>query len=428
MKNKPSYHLPYREQAILRFRLLFPVFGIVALWYVSGCTVSEQNIPVVDLFAQANQRHLEGEQPIVEVTNSGQQISTPYNIGSNNPASDIEWVVDSHPVKPQVSSVVVDRSLKSHVDRGTERDGLRASDPSILEPSMTGHSVSSRPIVEDRIGKPIQKRAGAVADQQQHLAALAAEDGTPRSGKNYDVQPGDTLYSIAWQFGVSQQMIAVVNNIAQPFVIYPGQRIVVPNVAHANQSARLLYRDTAGSRKSALLETGYKNSEKDKKRVQEKGGKEALKAVNLYWVWPVEGEIVRYFNPTTGTLSKGVNTKESSASDRRLGDSNQVSKGLDIMVEAGSSVFAAADGKVVYSGQGLVGYGKLIIIKHHNDLLSAYGHNKTLLVSEGEQVKAGDRIATIGSVRANQNILHFEIRQAGQPVDPLSYLPKRTSS
>ena len=100
-------------------------------------------------------------------------------------------------------------------------------------------------------------------------------------------------------------------------------------------------------------------------------------------------------------------------------------QGIDIAGKAGAPVKAAADGTVVYSGNGLIGYGELIIIKHSDEWLSAYGHNRKRLVQEGQRVKAGQPIAEMGSTGAPRDELHFEIRRNGRPVDPLQYLPGR---
>jgi len=104
--------------------------------------------------------------------------------------------------------------------------------------------------------------------------------------------------------------------------------------------------------------------------------------------------------------------------------SGQLRPGIDIKGRRGQPVYAAAAGKVVYSGSGLIGYGKLIILKHDNHYLSAYAHNWELLVKEGEQVAKGAQIARMGSSSADRVMLHFEIRRNGKPVDPLHYLPK----
>lgn len=122
----------------------------------------------------------------------------------------------------------------------------------------------------------------------------------------------------------------------------------------------------------------------------------------MSWNWPASGPVIERFS-ITGTVNKGI----------------------DLAGRKGEPVLATADGKVVYSGTGLVGYGNLVIIKHNDVYLSAYGHNSRLLVNEGQWVKAGQKIAEIGSTGTNRDKLHFEIRRHGKPVDPLQYLPKR---
>jgi lipoprotein NlpD len=120
----------------------------------------------------------------------------------------------------------------------------------------------------------------------------------------------------------------------------------------------------------------------------------------VVWVWPARGRVLRGF-------AEGG------------------SKGVDIGARLGAPVRAAADGRVVYSGSGLVGYGKLIILKHNNSYLSAYAHNDRLLVKEGDSVVGGQRIAHMGQTGTQEVKLHFEIRRDGKPVDPLKYLPTR---
>lgn len=127
-----------------------------------------------------------------------------------------------------------------------------------------------------------------------------------------------------------------------------------------------------------------------------------LNAGGVSWRWPATGSVV-------GTFVGGDQTKQ----------------GVDIAGNEGDPVFATADGEVVYSGNGLIGYGELIIIKHNANFLSAYGHNRKRLVQEGEKVKAGQKIAEMGATAAARNELHFEIRKNGKPVNPLEYLPVR---
>ena len=122
----------------------------------------------------------------------------------------------------------------------------------------------------------------------------------------------------------------------------------------------------------------------------------------LAWRWPAEGSVV-------ATYAGGDPTRQ----------------GIDIAGKAGQPVRAAADGVVVYSGSGLVGYGELVIVKHDDQWLSAYGHNRARLVNEGQLVKAGQQIAEMGRSGASRDMLHFEIRYNGKPVNPQQYLPGR---
>lgn len=124
-------------------------------------------------------------------------------------------------------------------------------------------------------------------------------------------------------------------------------------------------------------------------------------AGGIKWRWPASGQIAGRFQ------------------------ANAAIPGIDIAGKAGDPVVAAADGTVVYSGNGLVGYGELIIIKHNDSFLSAYGHNRKRLVTEGQQVKAGQQIAEMGSSGSSRDELQFQIRKDGNPVDPLDYLPSR---
>lgn len=201
----------------------------------------------------------------------------------------------------------------------------------------------------------------------------------------YTVQSGDTLYSIAFRYGLDYKKLARSNKIAPPYTIFVNQRI------------RL--KGSLPKRSTPRQKTIAKSSpQKTKKPVTRK-----TQAPKLNWQWPVPGEVVLAFS-TTG----------------------KVNKGIDIRGGLGESVAAAADGVVVYAGGGLRGYGKLVIVKHNDHFLSAYGHNRAILVKEGEKVKGGQVVAEIGSSGPGQEMLHFEIRRDGKPEDPLLYLPKKT--
>lgn len=198
------------------------------------------------------------------------------------------------------------------------------------------------------------------------------------------VQRGDTLFSISWQQGLDYQKVAGWNGIAPPYTIYPGQkiRLYAPNRAASAVAAPIPplqpVTPPTGSAK------GIDSS-----------------AVAVPWQWPANGPILRRF--------------DGQASGK---------KGISIGGTHGNQIRAATAGKVVYAGSGLIGYGRLIILKHNETYLSAYGHNRELLVQEGDEVRAGQVIANMGSSGTNRIQLHFEIRRNGKPVDPLRYLPR----
>ena len=198
----------------------------------------------------------------------------------------------------------------------------------------------------------------------------------------YKVRSGDTLYSIAFRHGLDYRSLARINGITLPYTIYPDQ------VLRLQGSAKLPEKDQgpAVSRASTSAPVPSK--------------KHNLPSSVARWHWPLNGEIVGRFSLE-----------------------NPINKGIDIAGKEGDPVLAAADGVVVYAGGNLRGYGKLVIIKHSDNFLSTYGNNAALLVSEGDKVRAGRSIARVGSSAANQEMLHFEIRRDGKPVDPLGLLP-----
>ncbi len=198
------------------------------------------------------------------------------------------------------------------------------------------------------------------------------------------VRKGDTVYSIARYQNLKPQQLARWNALKRPYAIYPGQKLKLrpPQTSHQIANSK----PVIPSRPPVKTIVAKRTEVKLPKTV--KG-----------WQWPVKGRVVK-------TFSSKDNTR----------------KGIKIAGNRGQTIKAAAKGKVVYSGNGLIGYGNLIIIKHSNTFLSAYAYNRKLLVKEGEQVKSGQAIARMGSVDKGRALLHFEIRKNGKPVNPLRYL------
>lgn len=199
-------------------------------------------------------------------------------------------------------------------------------------------------------------------------ATPAANNAAPDG--YYRVQQGDTLYRIGQRFGQSVATLSAWNNLTNPNQIRLGQ----------------LLRVRGGAATPAASASREKPA--------------AAAATSLRLQWPAEGEIINAFNGTSN-------------------------KGIDIAGRAGSPVRAAADGRVSYAGEGVRGYGKLILLDHGNNVITAYAHNQSLAVAEGAQVRAGQTIAAMGNTGTDRVKLHFEVRQNGRALNPVSHLPSR---
>lgn len=204
-----------------------------------------------------------------------------------------------------------------------------------------------------------------IACGDRHYAPVVDASGIetiPKTGA-HKVVHGETLYSIAWRYGLDYRYVARRNQLKSPYLIHTGQLIDlngdhefinVPNISLATH----------------------------------------LPKNTMHWLSPAKGAVMRRFS--------------------------LLNKGIDIGGRMGDPIYAADQGKVVYCGDGLRGYGNLIIIKHNGEYLSAYAHNRMALVKEGDQVKQGQKIAEMGNSGADKVMLHFEIRRGGKPIDPLS--------
>ena len=275
----------------------------------------------------------------------------------------------------------------------------------------------------------------ACAPKRSAVVRPAGGDARPsapaRAGdaRQYTVQRGDTLYGIAFRHGLDYRDVARANGIAAPYTIYPGQRLRLgaagpaPAVratapAAAPPSGRGVVastvRDTpapaattppasaqARPAPSAPATSPSASTVPATPAASTPAPATTAAGGTPVWRWPASG-------PLVGRFVAGDPTRQ----------------GIDIAGTAGQPVLAAAAGDVVYSGAGLVGYGELIIIKHTDTWLSAYGHNRKRLVEEGQRVAAGQQIAEMGRSGASRDMLHFEIRRNGKPVDPLPLLPK----
>lgn len=235
----------------------------------------------------------------------------------------------------------------------------------------------------------------------------------PRTSKvtagTHEVRRGETLYSIAWRYGWDYRELAQANRIPAPYTIYPGQRISLALKAPSGSGSSAAVSTSKPAPKPASKPQNKPASKPEPAKPQKTPKPQPADTASagstvgpVSWRWPAGGQVVETFS-----------------------SDNHGRKGIAISGKSNSPVVAAADGRVVYRGSGLTGYGNLLILKHSDRWLSAYAHNDKMLVKEGDAVKAGQQIAAMGATGTFRTQLHFEIRRDGKPVDPLTYLPKK---
>ena len=212
----------------------------------------------------------------------------------------------------------------------------------------------------------------------------------------YEVKHRDSIYKIAWAFGVDFLDIAEYNDLKEPYQLTPGEILYLRGKPVSTTPLDL----EAGDLREPVV---VKRLPEKKPVVQFQSDQENAPTVTFSqasdaWNWPAEGKLVGKFSPETGN------------------------NGIQISGPEGSPVKATQAGEVVYVGQGLRGYGELVIIKHSEQFLSAYAHNKKILVQEGQAISSGQQIAAMGNTGTRSTMLHFEIRKDGEPVDPLKFL------
>jgi len=232
---------------------------------------------------------------------------------------------------------------------------------------------------------------------------------TEIDGETYEVQKGDTLFAVAFYSGNDYRDIAKYNNIQSPYSIYPGQTLnLISASTKINQNENNSITSQPNRTTKVVVDPAKTQAygERENKTHREKSNK-THKPSNkpddeVSWIWPASGKSTSAVVGSDGT-----------------------NRGVDIKGDLYSPIYAAATGKVVYAGNALKGYGNLVIIKHENNLLSAYAHNDTILVGEQHYVKQGQKIATMGRTGSSDVMLHFEIRRKGKSLDPFGFLPKK---
>lgn len=254
-------------------------------------------------------------------------------------------------------------------------------------------------------------------------AAQQAEQADPV----HVVRPGDTLLGIARLYGQNLNDLVVWNSIVDPNQLRVGQviRIAPPSAAMPSQQvaiAQPVQIQPVAPANGGMVAAPVKHEPRGGRQPYSDQAWAAIRPAAIAppstmepvppmpqdsaWLWPATGPVIKGFDEVTR-------------------DGETPNKGIDIAGNPGDPVIASAAGKVVYAGSGLRGFGKLVIISHDDDYLTAYAHNQALLVKEGDEVRRGQRIAELGSTDADRPKLHFEIRRQGRPLDPMQYLPPR---
>lgn len=291
--------------------------------------------------------------------------------------------------------------------------GCRASGNRRAPVEDRGGSSSYRAPVEDRGASSRMVTPDAAG------SPTSAQRESESRTQSYVIQKGDTLYSIAFEHGLDYREVADLNNIKNPAAIQIGQQIQLsgadsgvaapastPVLATKTQPkvAKLPYSEQAvaqienlqqqeTSRVVVIATTPVVSKPATSIQNEDTGADDAVQ-----WAMPVKGKLISGYSESANR------------------------KGVDIAGNKGQPVMASSAGKIVYSGSGLRGYGKLVIIKHNKTYLSAYAHNDKIIVKEGQSVTKGQKIAEMGNSDADQVKLHFEIRKFGKPVDPAKYL------
>ena len=241
-----------------------------------------------------------------------------------------------------------------------------------------------------------------VQDLGYSTAQIVSANRVQNTPLSYQVKPGDTMFAIAWRFGWDYKKLAKANAINSPYTIYVGQVIYFNEI---NNNIDIKPKVQKGAVKKPVVIT-KEALKKQPSLISKKVDKShILKAYtgskSVKWSWPLRGNLIQVFANKAGA-----------------------SNGIDLSSSLGKPVKSASSGIIVYSGSGIQGYGKLVVVKHNDTFLSAYAYNSRILVEEGAIVSAGQVIAEVGKGPQLDPRLHFEIRKNGKPVNPLRYLPK----
>lgn len=291
-------------------------------------------------------------------------------------------------VRPIATGTGISRANVTRSPAVSDSPALTQAPANTSQPVLNQSSAAGNQAV---IEAPAQNRASAPAQ-------IPAQSPAP-AGAVHVVAQGDTLYSIAFAHNMDVRSLAVANNLATPYTIYPGQRLSLSASGVSASAIDAVPQIPAAPAGETAPDTGRRpQAAIDARRT---GSVNTRQVEGVSWQWPADGRLLSTFSETGAA------------------------RGIDIAGISGQAVFAAADGDVVYAGSGIQGAGNLVIVRHNDRYLSAYMHNSTILVREGDQVRAGDKIAEMGAGPNGRDMLHFEVRVDGKPVDPVRYLPNR---
>ena len=308
-----------------------------------------------------------------------------------------------------------------------------------IQPGQT-QTIQPQPMAQE----PVQTVNGKIVYNRKYGDI---PKGSYTGGSTYTVKRGDTLFYIAWVTGNDFRDLAQRNNVPAPYALNVGQVLQVGNAsgqpitgenAVSQASARASGGATATTT-SAQKSTAVVASQPTITYSESSGEQSATKMLpNNKPATTTSTVVAPVTAPTTVSTTQPTASSTSTSSPisswrwptdgkviENFSGAEGGNKGIDIAGSKGQAIVATADGRVVYAGNALRGYGNLIIIKHNDDYLSAYAHNDTMLVREQQEVKAGQKIATMGSTGTSSTRLHFEIRYKGKSVNPLQYLPQR---
>lgn len=288
------------------------------------------------------------------------------------------------------------------VDSSTPQSSFRVEDSRPVSVSSSGGNGTSPEVISSNSGLG---GGGSRVVQRSSIPDRGGSNNSNQSGSTINragptthlVRSGDTLFSIAFQYDLDFRSLAIANGLNPPYTIFVDQEINLDlnNIVSAGSAVSTANLGTAvGNNSVARARAGGGTSGS----VLRQPVSSTPRAIS--WQWPHQGRLVRGFQ-------------------------SGVSKGLDISGNVGDAVLAAGDGDVVYSGSGIQGSGDLIIIRHSDRYLSAYAHNSRMLVNVGSRVRAGEKIAEVGENSSGVPMLHFEIREAGDSIDPSRLLPSK---